>query len=51
MNYDQKHIYLKENNDECKSAKSTKNCVVKRKIKFHDNENCLKANQIIKTIT
>ena len=34
---------LKDNNDEDKKAKATKNCVIKRKIKFQDYKNCLEA--------
>ena len=32
--------YLKDNNDEDKKAKSTKKCVIKRKLKFNDYKNC-----------
>ena len=38
--------YLKDNNDEDKKAKGTKKCVIKRKLKFQDNKNCLEAVQI-----
>ena len=31
-----KYSYLKDRNDECKKAKGTKRCVVKRKLKFKD---------------
>ena len=34
------YSYLKDNNDE------TKKCVIKRKLKFEDYKNCLKAAQI-----
>ena len=30
------YSYLKENNDEDKIAKSTKKCIIKRKLKFQD---------------
>ena len=40
------YSYSKDNNDEDKKAKDTKNCVIKRKRKFEDNENCLEAAQI-----
>ena len=36
------HSYLKDN----KKAKSTKKCVVNRKLKFQDYRNCLEAAQI-----
>ena len=36
------YSYLKENNDEDKKkAKDTKKCVIKRKIKFQNNKNCV----------
>ena len=38
--------YLKDNNDEDKKEKSTKKCVIKRKLKFQDHKNCLEAAQI-----
>ena len=38
--------YLKDNNDEDKKAKGVKKCVIKRKVKFKDYKNCLKATQI-----
>ena len=38
-----KYTYLKENNDENRKAKSTKKCVIKRKLKFQDYKDCLKA--------
>ena len=44
------YSYLKDINDECKKEKGTKKCVVKRKIKFQDYKNCLKASQIINTV-
>ena len=37
---------LKDNNDEDKKAKDTKKCVIKRKLKFQDNKNCLEGAQI-----
>ena len=37
---------LKDNNDEDKKAKSTKTFVIKRKLKFQDNKNCLEVCQI-----
>ena len=41
------YSYLKENYDEDKKkSKDTKKCVVKRKNKFQDYENCLEAAQI-----
>ena len=38
--------YLTGNNDGDKIAKCTKKCVIKRKLKFKEYKNCLKANQI-----
>ena len=40
------YSYLKDNNDEDKEAKGTKECVTKRKIKFEDYKNCLETAQI-----
>ena len=40
------YSYLKDNNDEYKKAKGTKEWVIKRYFKFRDNKNCLKASQI-----
>ena len=40
------YSYLNDNNDKNKKAKSTKKCVIKRKIKFQDYKNCLEAAQI-----
>ena len=37
---------MADNNDEDKKEKCTKKCVIKRKIKFEDYKNCLKAAQI-----
>ena len=36
-----RYSYLRENNNEDKKAKGTKKCVLKRKLKFQDYENCL----------
>ena len=44
------YSYLKDNNDNGKKAKGTKVCVIKRKIKFQDYENCLEASQVEKKI-
>ena len=38
--------YLKGNYDEDKKTKVTKKCVIKRKFKFQDYKNCLKAAQV-----
>ena len=38
--------YLKHKNHKDKKAKDTKKCVIKRKLKFQDYENCLEAAQI-----
>ena len=40
------YSYLKENNDGIRKAKGTKKCVIKRKLRFHDYKNCLKAAKI-----
>ena len=37
---------LKDNNDEDKTAKDTKKCAIKRKLKFEDYKNCLEEAQI-----
>ena len=42
------YSYLKDNNDEGKKEKGTKMCILKRKLKFQDYKNCLKASQIVK---
>ena len=42
----ERYGYLKGSNDEDKKAKSTKKCVIKRKLKFQDYKNCLEAVQI-----
>ena len=39
------YTYLKDNNDEDKKSKSTKKCVIKRKLKFQDNKNYLETAQ------
>ena len=44
------YSYLKDNNDNDKKAKSSKECVIKRKIKFQDYKNCLEASQVEKKI-
>ena len=37
---------LKDSNDEDKKAKGIKKCVIRRKLKFQDYNNCLEAAQI-----
>ena len=37
---------IKDNNDEGKTAKGTKKCAIKRKLKFEDYKNCLEEAQI-----
>ena len=44
------YSYLKDNKDNVKKAKGTKVCVIKRKNKFQDYENCLEASQVEKKI-
>ena len=44
------YIYLKDNNEEDKKAKDTKMYVIKRKLKFQDYQNCLKATQLERKI-
>ena len=39
------HKYLKDNNDEYKKSKGTKNCIIKRKDKCRDYKNCSEAAQ------
>ena len=34
------YSYLKENDDEDKIAKGTKQCVIKGKLEFQDSKNC-----------
>ena len=38
--------YLTDNNNGDKNVKDTKNCAIKRKLKFKDYKNCLKATQL-----
>ena len=45
-----KYTYLKENNDENRKAKNTKKCVIKRKFKFQDYKDCLKAARLERKI-
>ena len=45
------YSYLKDSVDEDKKAKGTKKCVIKRKLKFQDYKNCLKAAQIERKIS
>ena len=40
------HSYLKDNNDEDKKSKGTKNCVIKIKPEFEDYKSCFEAAQI-----
>ena len=40
------YSYLKDNNNEDKKEKCTKKCIIKRKLKFQDYENCLEAVEI-----
>ena len=35
------YSYLNDNNDQDRKAKSTKTCVIKRKLKFEDCKDCL----------
>ena len=35
------YIYLRDGGNEVKKAKDTKKCVIKRKLKFEDDKNCL----------
>ena len=42
--------YLKDNNDEDKKSKGTKNCIIKRKHKCRDYKDCSEAAQIGKKI-
>ena len=44
------YSYLKDNDDEYKTAKGTKKCVIKRKLKFQVYKNCLKAAWIKRAI-
>ena len=45
-----KYTYLKENNGENRKAKNTKKCVIKRKLKFQDYKDCLKAARLERKI-
>ena len=38
--------YLTDNNNGDKNVKDTKKCAIKRKLKFKDYKNCLKATQL-----
>ena len=40
------YSYLKDNKDEDKKSKGTKNCVIKGKPKFQDYKTCLEVAQI-----
>ena len=40
------YSYLIENNDEDKKAKSTKKCIIKRRLEIQDYKNCLEVAQI-----
>ena len=40
------YSYLIDDGSEDKKAKGTKKCVIKRKLKFQDYKNCLKAARI-----
>ena len=40
------YSYLTNESSEDKKAKGTKNCVIKRKLKFENFENCLEATQL-----
>ena len=46
----QEFVGLRDNNDEDKKAEGTKKFVIKRKLKFENYKNCLKAAQIKNTI-
>ena len=37
------HSFLTDEGSEDKKAKGTKKCVIKRKVKFENSKNCLKA--------
>ena len=41
------YSYLTDDCEEDKKAKGTKNCVIKRRLKFNDYKNCLLNNQIV----
>ena len=40
------YSYLIEDGSEDKKVKGTKNCAMKRKLKFQDHKNCLEATQL-----
>ena len=42
------YSYLIDNGTEDKKAKSSKKCIIKRKLKFENYENCLEATQLEK---
>ena len=44
------YSYLKDNNHEDKTAKGTKECIIKRKLKFQEYKNGLEAAQIERNI-
>ena len=44
------YSYLKDNNHEDKIAKGTKECIIKRKLKFQEYKNGLEAAQIERNI-
>ena len=44
------YSYLRENNDELNIVKGTKTFVVKRKLKFQSQKECLKSSEIINTV-
>ena len=40
------YSYLTDSKDEDKKVKDTKECFIKRKLKFEDYKNCLEATQL-----
>ena len=40
------YMYLRDDNSEDKKAKSTKKCVIKRKLKFENYKNCLEETHL-----
>ena len=42
------YSYLIGDSSEDKKARNTKNCVIKRKLKFQYYKNCLEATQLLK---
>ena len=40
------YSYLTDKNEEDKKSKSTKKCVIKRKLKFEDYKNCSEATEL-----